>query len=140
MVPPLTKDNKPYAYVYMDGAFALVNGAKNRDMALKVLEFTATPDFGTIFSNITYNIPAVLGAKIPSEPLLIEVLEVSKKDASPYVYWVGSVFVTQKPSLYDDILAPGMQAMYAGKITPKELAKMAQDGISQWYKPLMKKK
>jgi len=140
MVPPLTKDRKPYAYVYMDGAFSLVKGAKNRDMALKVLEFTATPDFGTIFSNITYNIPAVLGAKIPQDPLLLEVLEVSKKHASPYVYWVGSVFVTQKPSLYDDILAPGMQAMYAGKITPEELAQNAQNGISQWYKPLMKKR
>lgn len=140
MVPPLSKDRKPYAYVYMDGAFALTTSSKNKEMALKVLEFTATPTFGTIFSNITFNIPAVVGAKIPEEPLLKEVLEVYKKNASPYVYWVGSVFVTQKPSLYDDILSPGMQAMYAGKITPEDLAKQAQDGISQWYKPLMKKK
>lgn len=138
MVPPLREDQKPYAYVYMDGALAMTSNVRNKEDALEVLRFCATPEYGTIFAHVTYNIPAVLGASLPEDPLLQEVVEVYKHHASPYVYWVGSVFVTQKPSLYDDVLAPGMQAMYAGKITPEDLARMAQDAISQWYPPLKK--
>ena len=88
---------------------------------------------------ITYNIPAVVGASIPPDPLLEEVLDVYNNNASPWVYWVGSVFTTQKPSLYDDVLSPGMQALYAGQLTPEGLSQMAQDAISQWYPPLMNK-
>ncbi|AKI98288.1 ABC transporter substrate-binding protein [Kosmotoga pacifica] len=139
MVPPANECQEPYAYTYMDGAIALTSNVKNREDALKVLEFCATPEFGTIFSNITYNIPAVSGAKLPDLEILKIAVDTYNNHASPYVYWVGSVFVTKKPSLYTDILSPGMQAMYSGKITPEELARMAQDGISQWYEPLMKK-
>lgn len=139
MVPPISKDQKPYAYVYMDGALALTSNSKNPELALEILKFAATPEFGTIFSNITFNIPGMKGAKTPNDPLFREVVEVAEKHASPKVYWVGSIFVTQKPSLYDDVLAPGMQEMYAGKITPEEFAKMAQDALSQWFEPLKKR-
>lgn len=139
MVPPLTKDQKPYAYVYMDGAITLTSNVKNLKDSIEVLKFCATPKFGTIFANITYNIPAVSGAELPKVPILEEVVDVYLKHASPYVYWVGSVFVTQKPSLYDDVLSPGMQEMYAGRITPEELSKKAQEAISQWYEPLKKR-
>lgn len=139
MVPPVSEEQKPYAYVYMDGALALTSISKNKEAALEVLKFAATPEFGTIFSNITYNIPAVMGAKVPEDPLFKEVVEVAEKHASPYVYWVGSIFVTQKPSLYTDVLAPGMQEMYAGKITPEEFAKKAQEALSKWFKPLRKR-
>ena len=140
MVPPDDPGKEPWAYVYMDGALALTSNSKNPDMALKVLEFTADPQFGTVFANVTLNLPGVLGAKVPEDPLFEEVLEISQKKASPWVYWVGSVFVTGKPSLYDDVLAPGMQAMYAGKVTPEEFAQQAQDAVSQWYEPLKGKK
>ncbi len=139
MVPPATKDQKPYAYVYMDGAITLTSNVKNREDAIEVLKFCATPKFGTIFSNITYNIPAVSGATLPKDPLFEEIMDVYLNHASPHVYWVGSVFITQKPDLYNDVLSPGMQEMYAGKITPEELSKKAQDAISQWYEPLKKK-
>jgi raffinose/stachyose/melibiose transport system substrate-binding protein len=139
MVPPVSKDQKPYAYVYMDGALALTSNSKNPELALEVLKFAATPEFGTIFSNITFNIPGMMGATTPDDPLFREAVEVAEKHASPKVYWVGSIFVTQKPSLYDDVLAPGMQEMYAGKITPEEFAKKAQDALSQWFEPLKKR-
>jgi len=139
MVPPATKDQEPYAYVYMDGAISLTSNVKNRKDSIEVLKFCVTPKFGTIFANVTYNIPAVSGATLPKDPLFEEIMDVYVNHASPYVYWVGSVFVTQKPSLYDDVLSPGMQELYAGKITPEDLSKKAQDAISQWYPPLMKK-
>lgn len=139
MVPPITTDQKPYAYTYLDGAIALTSNVKNMEDSIEILKFCATPEFGTIFAGVTYNIPAVTGSTLPPDPVLQEALEVYSNHASPYVYWVGSVFTTQKPSLYDDVLSPGMQEMYAGKLTPEGLSKMAQDAISQWYPPLMNK-
>ncbi len=139
MVPPESKDQKPYAYVFMDGALALTSNVKNKEMALKVLQFAATPEFGTIFADKTLNIPAVMGAKMPDVPILKKVTKIAEEHASPYVYWVGSVLVSQSPSLYTDVLVPGMQAMYAGKLSPEDFAKMAQEKISSWYKPLQKK-
>ncbi|MFN4191045.1 MAG: ABC transporter substrate-binding protein [Pseudothermotoga sp.] len=139
MVPPATKGEKPYAYVYMDGAITLTSNVKNKKDAIEVLKFCATPQFGTIFANITKNIPAVSGATLPKDPLFEEIMDVYVNHASPYIYWVGSVFVTKKPDLYNDVLSPGMQELYAGKITPEDLSKKAQDAISQWYPPLMKK-
>jgi len=136
MVPPLSTDQKPYAYAYMDGAIAMTSSCNNKDMALKLLNFVASPEFVSIFANITYNLPAVEGSKLPNDPLFEKVFSTYEHNVSPYVYWVGSVFVTQTPSLYEDVLSPGMQKMYAGKITPEQFAQMAEDAISKWYTPL----
>lgn len=137
MVPPDDPGKEPWAYVYMDGALGLTSNSKNPDMALEVLKFTATPEFGTIFADVTFNPPAVQGAELPADPLFVEALEICQQKASPYVYWVGSVFAAGSPSL-DSVLSPGMQAMYAGAITPEDFAQQAQDAISQWYEPLKK--
>lgn len=139
MVPPLTREQEPYAYVYMDGMVSLTSNSDNPDEALKVLEIVATPEFGTIFSNATLNIPAVMGAEMPDDPILTLANETVANHASPYVYWVGSIFTVGSPSLYGDVLSPGMQEMYAGRITPEQLAQRAQDAISQWYEPLRKR-
>lgn len=139
MVPPDWEGSDPYSYIYMDGAFGLTSIAKNPTDAIKILKYTATPEFGTIFTGITANIPAVSGAVMPDIPLLKEVMEAGANHASPYVYWVGSPFVVQQPSLYDAVLSPGMQAMYMGQITPAQLAQQAQDALSQWFEPLMRK-
>ncbi|MDK2951216.1 MAG: raffinose/stachyose/melibiose transport system substrate-binding protein [Kosmotogales bacterium] len=139
MVPPISKEQEPYAYVYMDGSLGLTSSCDNAEDTMEVLKFAATPEFGTIFSNITLNIPGVSGADMPDVPILQEVNEVAENHASPWVYWVGSDFVTGKPSLYSDILSPGLQELYADKITPEELAQRCQDGLSQWYGPLMDK-
>lgn len=138
MAPPSSTNEKPYAYTYVDGGIALTSNTKNKELAIEVLKFVSTPEFGTILSNTTFDIPAVSGATLPDDPLFKELVETYNNHASPYVYWVGSPFVTGKPSLYDDILTPGMQEMYAGRITPEELAKKCQEGISMWYEPLMK--
>jgi len=100
MVPPISKEQEPYAYVYMDGSLGLTSSCDNVEDTMEVLKFAATPEFGTIFSNITLNIPGVSGADMPDVPILKEVNEVAENHASPWVYWVGSDFVTGKPSLY----------------------------------------
>jgi len=138
MVPPISKDDEAYSYVYMDGAIGLTSNADQEAAAVEVLKFAARPEFGTIFSGITLNIPAVSNATMPDDPILTEVMEAAGH-VSPYLYWVGSVFTTGNPSLYGGILSPGMQELNADKITPLEFAQKAQDGMSQWFTPLRKR-
>lgn len=135
-VPVAKKGDKPAVYVYMDGSYGLNAASKNKDAALKVLNFTATPAFGTIFSNVTGEMTAVSGAVLPKDrPILQECYNTANTIAAKNTYWVGSVFQNGSPTVYS-ILREKMQSMYLGDITPKQLAQNVQDGLSTWYKPL----
>jgi raffinose/stachyose/melibiose transport system substrate-binding protein len=137
-VPPKSKSVPAKAYVYMDGSFALNAVSKVQPAAIRVLNFAGTPEFGKIFSEVTGEITAMKGVAMPaSKPFLAECYEVSTKQASGSLYWVGSPFDAGKPSVYD-LLTENMQAMYLGVMTPAELAKKLQDGVSLWYPPFKK--
>ncbi len=135
---PAVKAGDARVYVYMDGSYGLNAASKNRDAALKVLNYTATTDFGTTFAAITGEMTAIKGVTLSKDkPVLAECYDVANKLAAKNIYWVGSPFEAGKPTVYD-ILTPGMQEMYVGKITPAELAKKVQDGVAGWY-PAFKK-
>ncbi len=135
---PGVKPGDARVYVYMDGSYGLNAASKNRDAALKVLNYTATTDFGTMFAAITGEMTAIKGVTLSKDkPVLVECYDVANKLAAKNIYWVGSPFEAGKPTVYD-ILTPGMQEMYLGKITPAELARKVQDGVAGWY-PAFKK-
>jgi len=137
-VPPASSDQKSAVYVYMDGAYGINATSKNQDAALQVLKVTATPEYGTLFSDVTGELTAVKGATIPStNPVAQKCYQYSTQDAATYIYWVGSPFEKGKPTVYD-ILQNDMQSMYLGNMTPVDLAKKIQDGVSQWYPPFKK--
>jgi raffinose/stachyose/melibiose transport system substrate-binding protein len=137
-VPAKDKSVQPRVYVYMDGSYGLYSGSKVQAAALKVLNFAATPEFGKIFSETTGEITAVSGVAMPKDkPVVQECYDASTKIASASRYWVGSPFDAGKPSVYD-LMTENMQAMYAGALTPVEVAKKMQDGIELWY-PAFKK-
>jgi raffinose/stachyose/melibiose transport system substrate-binding protein len=137
-VPAKTKAVTPKAYVYMDGSFALYSGSKIQAAALKVLNFTGTPEFGKLFTETTGEITAMKGVSMPAnKPYLTECYQVSTTLAAGSLYWVGSPFDGGTPSAYT-ILTEGMQAMYLGALTPADLAKKVQDGVSLWYGPFKK--
>jgi raffinose/stachyose/melibiose transport system substrate-binding protein len=132
---PAEKAGGARAYVYMDGSYGLNAGSKNRDAALKVLSFAATTEFGKIFSSLTGEITAMKGVALPADkPVLAECYEVANSIAAKHIYWVGSPFEAGNPTVYN-ILAPGMQEMYLGQITPAGLAAKVQEGVASWYPP-----
>ncbi len=134
-VPPASASEEPYAYVYMDGSYALNNSSDVKEAALQVLAFAATPDYGTIFSNTTGEMTAVANVDMPADrPVLVEAYKTSTSIAAEYLYWVGSPFQKGKPTPYS-ILREGMQSMYIGETTPKALADKLNEGVSSWYKP-----
>ncbi len=135
-VPVAKAGDKPAVYVYMDGSYGLNASTPNKEAALKVLAFAASPRFGTIFSNVTGEMTAVKGATLPKDKLILqECYKTANSIAAANTYWVGSVFQNGSPNVYS-ILREKMQAMYLGDITPEQLAKEVQDGLATWYKPL----
>ena len=135
---PAEKAGGARAYVYMDGSYGLNGASRNRDAALKVLSFTATTEFGKIFSSLTGEITAVKGVSLPADkPVLAECYEVANTIAAKHTYGIGSPFEEGNPTVYD-ILSSGMQEMYLGEITPAELAARVQEGVASWYRPFTK--
>lgn len=137
-VPPKTKNVPAKIYTYMDGSYGLNSATKNKDAALKVLQFTASKAYGELFSKTTGEITAVKDVTMPaSKPILVKCYDKMNTIASTNRYWVGSPFDAGMPSVYN-ILQEHMQSMYLDLITPEELAKKLQDGISTWF-PAFKK-
>lgn len=137
-VPPENANQPSRVYVYMDGGYGLNAASKNQSAALTVLKYTATPAYGTLFSQTTGEMTAVKGATLPgNDPVLQFGYHEAQTIAAKYIYWVGSPFQKGTPTVYD-ILQKDMQSMYIGNITPAQLAKKIQDGVSTWY-PAFKK-
>lgn len=132
-VPPTSKSVPARAYVYMDGSYGLNPASKHQEEALKVLKFTATPEYGTIFSKNTGEMTAVVGAELPKDnPILVECYDLATKIGAKNIYWVGSPFERGRPTVYN-VLSEFMQAMYLDEITPEQLAQKIQDGVGAWY-------
>ena len=137
-VPPKDKNLPAKAYIYMAGAYGLSSASKNKDAALKVLNYAGTKAYGELFSSTTGEITAIKGVTMPaSKPILVKCYNKMVTIASTNRYWVGSPFDAGMPSVYN-ILQENMQKMYLDQMTPEELAKKLQDGISTWY-PAFKK-
>lgn len=135
-VPVVKKGSSPSVYVYMDGSYGLNPVSENKEAALKVLAFAASPEFGTIFSSVTGEMTAVRGATLPKDRLVLqECYKTANSMAAENMYWVGSVFQNGTPTVYS-ILSEKMQSMYLDDITPEQLAQDIQVGLASWYKPL----
>ncbi len=137
-IPPMDASLPARAYTYMDGAYAINAVSKAQDAAAKVLGYAASKEYGAAFSKITGEMTAVKGVAMPADrPVLVECYELMNTIASANRYWVGSPFDAGTPSAYN-ILQENMQAMYLDAITPEDLAKKLQDGLSTWFPPFKK--
>jgi raffinose/stachyose/melibiose transport system substrate-binding protein len=137
-IPPKDASLPARAYTYMDGAYAINATSKAQDAAAKVLGYAASKEYGAAFSKITGEMTAVKGVAMPADrPVLVECYELMNTIASANRYWVGSPFDAGTPSAYN-ILQENMQAMYLDAITPEDLAKKLQDGLSTWFPPFKK--
>jgi len=137
-VPPAEASMDPAVYVYMDGSYGLNAAAEEREAALKVLQFTASPEYGTIFAEDRGEITAVSGVSIPADnAILAECYATANEIAGEYLYWVGSPFAAGTPNVYT-VLRERLQAMYLDEITPAQLADEVQEGLEMWYGPYKK--
>lgn len=118
----------------MDGSYGLNASTPNKEAALKVLAFAATPRFGTIFSNVTGEMTAVKGATLPKDKLILqECYKTANSIAAANTYWVGSVFQNGSPNVYSILREKCRQCIWVISLLSSWLRKyrtVLQPGIN----------
>jgi len=141
---------KAHVEWYVDGDMALnshISNSSEAAAALKVIQFTATPAFGQLFSNIAGEISPIKGVAIPSQyPLSIQAYNELQQQAINPIYAIRSPMDTPAPppltsksskvSGSDNGIFAAEQAivdaLISNKLTPAQAASKVQSDLS-WY-------
>jgi raffinose/stachyose/melibiose transport system substrate-binding protein len=119
--------------VFYDGGFAVNAASENKEAALKLVRFLATPEFGTAFANTLQNISPIKGVTI-EDPVLQEVADLNQNSMS-YLWLVH--FRYEEPS--GSVLGQSnVQKMLADEATPEEVGQALTEGIATYYEPFKK--
>ena len=132
--PPITSGGKAWVSTFADGNYSINNNSKNKDAALKFLNFLASNEYGVKFAKELRQLTAVPGVKM-ADPILEKVATETNKGATPFVMLVGFRYQNPNGSV---LLRDGIQKVMQGNGTPSSLAKDIQSGIATWYKPQQK--
>lgn len=135
MVPGDTKDAKRRIYAFLDGGYAMNAASKNKDAALKVLNFAATKEFGQLYTDTFGEISAYPGiAAPPGKDELKKAMERYQASSVKKLFRIRSVFDMGTPSV-STVMGPELQAMLDGKKTPEQVAAKLVTDLGTWYPP-----
>ena len=128
--PGKTAADEKLVSVYYDGGYAANATGKNKEAALKFLNYVASQEFGQAFANTLNNISAVPGVSFDN-PLLAEVNELNQ---SSIPYLMLAHFRYGEPS--GSVLIQGeMQKLFAGETDPAAIGTALTEGLAAWYEP-----
>lgn len=113
-----------------DGSYGLVQGSENRDAALKVLEFMASPEWAQLYAD-NLGWPAARPGVVANDPVLQEMIKM-EEHSTPYLTLVG--FRWQQPTASSVVQANIVQMMN-GDMAPADLAQQIQDAVATWFVP-----
>ena len=130
-VPPLEAGDPAYVAAWVDGSYGINASTKHPEAALKFIEFTATQEFGQMFTDELKQISAVPGT-VPTDPTLAQLVAALHEASTPYLMLVA--FRYDQPT-GSTLLQNGIQEMLAGLKTPEEVAQDIQEGLSLWFEP-----
>lgn len=125
--PPEKPDQVPWVSSFADGNYGINAKTPYMEAALKFIRFTATQEFGQMFTDYLAQTSAVPGVVI-KDPVLKEVQAMNRK-ATPYIMLVG--FRWQAPT-GSTLLQSALQAMLAGTMTPAQVGDEVTRGLSAW--------
>ncbi len=125
--PPAKADQVPWVSSYADGNYGINAKTPYMDAAVKFIRFTATLEFGQMFTDLVKQMSPVPGVVI-KDPILKHVQEMNRK-STPYIMLVG--FRWQLPS-GSTLLQSALQAMMAGQMTPTQVGDEVTRGLSSW--------
>lgn len=128
--PPLRAGQAPWVSSFNDGNYGINAKTANMDAAIKFIRFTATREFGQMFTDLLAQVSAVPGVTI-KDPVLKRIQDLNRK-ATPYVMLVG--FRWQAPT-GSTLLQNALQAMMAGSKTPEQVGDEVTRGLSAWFTP-----
>ncbi|WP_353113959.1 extracellular solute-binding protein [Microbacterium sp.] len=130
-VAPGSVSDKPLVPSWADGNFGLNAKSKNKDAALTLLNWMATPEFGQLVADEIHQFSAVPGVKY-DDPVMKEAWAHYKDGSSPYLLLVdfryGDPFGTA-------VLGTEIQKLFLGQQTAAGAATALQKGVSTWFTP-----
>lgn len=144
MVPPAKKGDPQRIYAFLDGGYALNAASKNKEAALKILNFAASKEFGQIYTDTFGEISAYPGINAPEgKEQLKWAMERFKAQSVKNLFRIRSTFDIIPPgangSNISTTMGSELQAMLDGKKTPEQVAEKIHADLSVWH-PVFKKK
>lgn len=107
---------------WVDGSYGVLETSKNKEAAIKFMEFMTTQEFGQIFTDEFNRVSAVEGVN-PKHEIVQQISDAKDKSSTPYLFLVhfGEGSPTTK-TVFEDSL----QGMFLGEITKEEVLEAAQ--------------
>ncbi len=128
--PPDDASQPALTSSFADGSYALVKGSTNRDAALKVLEFMASPEWAQLYAD-NLGWPAARPGVVANDPTLQEMIKM-EEHSTPYLTLVG--FRWQQPTA-SSVIQADIISMITGQMAPADLAQKVQDAVATWFVP-----
>lgn len=129
--PPLKAGGKTWISTFADGNYSVNSKSKNREAALKFVNYLGSLEFGQELAKELRQNSAVPGVKI-TDPLLASVNSATAQGGTPFFMLVGFRYQNPNGSV---MLRDGIQKVMQGNGTATSLASEIQTGISTWFKP-----
>ncbi|MCM3657985.1 extracellular solute-binding protein [Agromyces mediolanus] len=121
----------PVSPAYADGNFAINAKSKNKEAALELLNWLATPEFGQLVADELNQFSAIPGVEY-EDAVMKEAWANAEAGQAPYLLLVD--FRYGEP-LGTAVLGAEVQKMFLGQVDAAGAAAALQTGISQWFTP-----
>ncbi len=128
-VPPENAGDETCISFYVDGSYGVNAASGHVDAATRFVEFTASPEFGQMFSDELQQISAVPGVQPTSEPLA-ELAAMMTEMGTPYLMLTSFRFGQPSGST---LLQNEMQAVLAGDQELDAAIADIQRGVAEWF-------
>ncbi|MGM8215106.1 ABC transporter substrate-binding protein [Bacillaceae bacterium W0354] len=129
VIPALKIDGTDDAPVmtWVDGSYGVLESSKNKEAALKFMEFMTTKEFGQIFTDEFNRVSAVDGVT-PKHEIVQQVSDAKSKSSTPYLFLVhfGQGSPTTK-TVFEDSL----QGMFLDEISKEDVLDAAQENYER---------
>jgi len=132
IVPGETRETPAYNSIYADGGYGINADSEHIEEALEFIRFTATKEYGEMFTSKLKQISAIPGVS-SDYPALKRIIEI----AHPTPYLMLTAFRYGNPS-GSTLLQNEVQAMMAGEQDIETTLEKIQTGVASWYEPFQK--
>ncbi|MEH1014353.1 extracellular solute-binding protein [Micromonospora sp. CPCC 206060] len=116
---------------WVDGSFGVSAKSRQREAALDLVRWMATPEFGRAYSSELRQISVVPGVE-PQDALLAQALREYQANPSPYVTY--AYFSGGTPTAWD-LASKAFSDYLLGRRDAAGAAGHIQQGVDQWFRP-----
>ncbi|MFQ6172122.1 ABC transporter substrate-binding protein [Oryzobacter sp. R7] len=117
---------------WADGNFAVNSKSPDKEAALELVKWMATPEFGQLVADEVKQISAVPGVTY-ADPVLEEISANYDSNGSPYLLLTDFRYGTPTGT---ELLGKGVQEMFLGSKDAKTVSSDLDTGVKTWFKPV----